>query len=374
MNFNTKSNNWIDTKTNTIYPSTKIGDVWEVKVPSGNRYHLLSTIKELGHDLGDVEGSIWVPNPLPFQSYSRIYMGDLPLYRITLSGGVELTGHGTLDLLEIRIPLINLPDQIFHIKTQPLARIRGIENEEDLMIIYRYKNVPIHGKIEYQIIYDFIPITYSLPHYWGNIQHIPHILRQRYTQILRNWHLPEKIQVQLNALIRPVLHEDLSVIYRELYTFVRFAIKPSNQSIRKGTRELFRQEEELVGDCDEYTDLFIACARFLGLPARRVTGFFYEPNSENRLRTDQELDKEIERHAWVEVYAPLLEHWVIIDVAQLYFGLTSIHHLPTKLEGTSDSRQDMKIYTKHSQAIDFQYESYFNDPQIEIIKNITEIS
>ena len=112
LDFNNESHNWVDKKTHNIFPSIKVGTLWEIKVPAGNKYHLPPDLKERGHDLGKIEGRIWTPVPLPFQASSRLYMGNLPVYHILFSGGIELSGHGILDQLVIRQPIINHPDQI----------------------------------------------------------------------------------------------------------------------------------------------------------------------------------------------------------------------------------------------------------------------
>jgi transglutaminase-like putative cysteine protease len=52
--------------------------------------------------------------------------------------------------------------------------------------------------------------------------------------------------------------------------------------------------EEQQGSCRDVAQLFIACARSLGLPSRFVSGY-YEGDSEERFK---------DLHAWVEVYLP----------------------------------------------------------------------
>lgn len=52
--------------------------------------------------------------------------------------------------------------------------------------------------------------------------------------------------------------------------------------------------EEQQGSCRDVAQLFIACARSLGLPSRFVSGY-YEGDSDERFK---------DLHAWVEVYLP----------------------------------------------------------------------
>ncbi|MEK7534328.1 MAG: transglutaminase-like domain-containing protein [Patescibacteria group bacterium] len=61
--------------------------------------------------------------------------------------------------------------------------------------------------------------------------------------------------------------------------------------------------------CLEFTDLFIALARSLGVPAREVNGFAYTQNSKERPLS---LVKDV-LHAWPEYYDYTLKTWVMID-------------------------------------------------------------
>ena len=58
--------------------------------------------------------------------------------------------------------------------------------------------------------------------------------------------------------------------------------------------EVFRNR---VGDCNEFTVLYVALARALGLPARAIAGLVY-------------LDGHFYYHAWPEVYAG---RWIMVD-------------------------------------------------------------
>lgn|GEM_PF-4011142 len=83
-----------------------------------------------------------------------------------------------------------------------------------------------------------------------------------------------------------------------LYNHVRNIMQYKPQKERRGALQALLTRQ---GDCEEYTDLFIAMARSLGLPARRLHGWSY-----NR-RTG-----EWEGHAWAEVYVDGV--WVPSDL------------------------------------------------------------
>lgn len=68
--------------------------------------------------------------------------------------------------------------------------------------------------------------------------------------------------------------------------------------------------------CSEYSDLFIALARNLGIPAREHEGFAF--SSDNRLKNIYEENDVL--HAWPEYYDRSLSKWIMVDPT---FGDTS---------------------------------------------------
>ena len=64
----------------------------------------------------------------------------------------------------------------------------------------------------------------------------------------------------------------------------------------EGIQEPLQTIELNSGSCRDYATLFIACARTLGLAARFVSGYMYDPNLDPNLPGDM--------HAWAEVFLP----------------------------------------------------------------------
>jgi len=80
-----------------------------------------------------------------------------------------------------------------------------------------------------------------------------------------------------------------------------------------------RAIRELIGDCDEMSDLFIALCRAANVPSRRVVGIFYHgQRSESR---------PFDWHAWAEVQVSK-DVWVPFDPSLNYFAAISDRHLP----------------------------------------------
>ncbi len=75
-----------------------------------------------------------------------------------------------------------------------------------------------------------------------------------------------------------------------------------------------------VGSCEEYTYLFVASLRALGIPARWHSGYLYLPQEHSTspyLNEDGSINGDEIRHVWAEVYLPPVG-WVIVDPTYSY--------------------------------------------------------
>ena len=79
-------------------------------------------------------------------------------------------------------------------------------------------------------------------------------------------------------------------------------IQVLNANVKYARRDIEGIQEPLEtiklnsGSCRDYATLFIACARTLGLAARFVSGYMYDPSIDPNLPGDM--------HAWAEVFLP----------------------------------------------------------------------
>ncbi|MFT4297809.1 MAG: transglutaminase-like domain-containing protein [Candidatus Woesearchaeota archaeon] len=91
--------------------------------------------------------------------------------------------------------------------------------------------------------------------------------------------------------------------------------------------------ENREGVCSEITNLFIAFARSLGVPARFVSGIAY--SSANYTGNVWEM------HGWSEIYFPGFG-WVPFDVTYKQFGYTDPAHI--KLSSSTDATEGSTLY------------------------------
>jgi transglutaminase-like putative cysteine protease len=112
------------------------------------------------------------------------------------------------------------------------------------------------------------------------------------------------------ALPSPAIQQGLNewlksrFIYRPTDTvaWLMALIQTLNAQVRYERREEAGIQEPLEtiqlnsGSCRDYATLFVACARTLGVAARFVSGYVYDPHLDQNLPGDM--------HAWAEVFLP----------------------------------------------------------------------
>jgi transglutaminase-like putative cysteine protease len=99
-----------------------------------------------------------------------------------------------------------------------------------------------------------------------------------------------------------------------------------------------------LGDCTEYTDLFVALCRAGGLPARHVTGYITSRG-------------DTPKHSWAEVYTRR-HGWVPFDPLHVDLGRASYDRLKPCYIYLSPVRNDPTLEGKYH----FWYYRYWGDP------------
>ncbi len=85
----------------------------------------------------------------------------------------------------------------------------------------------------------------------------------------------------------------------------------------KGALNAVRTAE---GICEDYTDLYVASLRSLGISARQMTGYLYianDPNQQQYVDAYGNVDLSYIGHSWAEFYLPTVE-WVFADPTFTY--------------------------------------------------------
>jgi transglutaminase-like putative cysteine protease len=101
------------------------------------------------------------------------------------------------------------------------------------------------------------------------------------------------------------------MLFSDINLFMTYQNEPA-ESVNQGAVNALRTG---IGNCEDYTALFIASCRALGIPARAQTGYLYLPKEHSGppfIKDDGSLDITRMRHTWPEIFLPK-QGWVVVD-------------------------------------------------------------
>ena len=181
----------------------------------------------------------------------------------------------------------------------------------------------------------------SLKEGWGSISDIDRGLAAKYRQASRFW--PDTIEVEEEWFES----DDLSEWVASAWRYIRRRIEPENQEKRWGAEEALKRG---IGDCDEFTDIFMSLARRRGIPCRRITGFFMKGKPE--------------RHAWAEVLSPL-HGWLTVDIALNNIGSHTADYIVLKVEEFNPAISDYSVRIGAGPKVHYEWD--IEEPEIKEI-------
>jgi len=242
----------------------------------------------------------------------------------------------------IRLKFFHYPSyrQTVHLD-QPPAHCKLKKKGNNMFFMFHHK---VHTKevvlLERIVTIFPIPSSVSLQETWGRISENPWLLQRKYMQSFSYWPVH-------SSAIRDVSQErwfatdDLSAWVQATSRCIIQTIKyPEQQEKRLGADQALRTG---VGDCDEFTDLFITLARIRGIPCRRITGYHITLKNLN-----------MEPHAWGEILSPTLG-WIPIDLALHNIGKHTINYIIGKIEEFNPSLLDYQVKSK-SASVHYRWE------------------
>jgi hypothetical protein len=229
--------------------------------------------------------------------------------------------------------------QTVHLEQPPVnckLRTKGLNT----FFLFQQK-VHAKGVISLERQLSVYPQTTSITRHdsWGRISDIPIPLQKKYAQSFTYW------PVQSPA-IRSIADEhwfstdDLTTWVHDAYRYIGTRIKyPEKQEKRLGADQALLSG---IGDCDEFTDLFITLSRIRGIPCRRLTGYFI-----------QRVHEEAEPHAWGEILSPTLG-WIPVDIALHNIGNHTMNYVIEKIEEFNPALPDYQV--RQTPAVHYHWE------------------
>lgn len=167
------------------------------------------------------------------------------------------------------------------------------------------------------------------PSLGGSFNDIPKELIQKYTSEKKYW---ETNAPDISFTAKELYDTNLNVSEnaQKIYNYIistlnyNFEIGESTYIERSGAKKAINESSVA---CMEYTDLFIALARSMGIPAREINGYAYAEDT-RKTPLSISLDGGDVLHAWAEYYDPNFG-WIGIDPT---WGSTSGNDYFTKLD------------------------------------------
>jgi len=168
------------------------------------------------------------------------------------------------------------------------------------------------------------------PEFGGEMADLPKDLVREYTKKQKYWETDsDEIKNFSSSLFDPNLNvsQNAKRIYDYITSNLTYDQAAANQSLvtRKGALAALTQRGSFT--CMEFTDLFVAAARAMGIPAREINGYaFTNDNIEKPISISLKGGDTL--HSWAEYYDPFYG-WVQIDPT---WGTTSGTDYFTKLD------------------------------------------
>ncbi|MHA1945826.1 MAG: transglutaminase-like domain-containing protein [Candidatus Hodarchaeales archaeon] len=205
-----------------------------------------------------------------------------------------------------------------------------------------HKKVNARGSIKINRKIKIEPIVTKILHEadWGDISAISQDEKTKYQENSKYWSIQSPFLREI--LGNEDIHEDNLKKWVEIAS--NFVLKSITTRENLGTRlGAHKAVKEGLGDCDEFTDLFITLSRSRGIPSRRLTGYHVSNNGNS-----------VEPHAWAEIYSPIVS-WIPIDLALNNIGIHSQNYVIWKVEEFNPALPDYQIRIKHSNAVHHQW-------------------
>ncbi len=136
---------------------------------------------------------------------------------------------------------------------------------------------------------------------------------------------------------------------------------------RKGAATIMQSPSTAV--CMEFTDLFIALARAVGIPAREVNGFAYTKDPQQRPLSLARLSGDV-LHAWPEYYhetrgwVPVDPTWGATTGGRDYFNTFDLNHIVFAIHGAESEWPPPAGAYKYDRT-------QKNDVKVEFVQNLT---
>jgi len=242
----------------------------------------------------------------------------------------------------LTIKFYSYPEYLQRIKIIQQPDFTKLKKKGENSYFLFHRKVRTNGVISFDRIIQVLPQKrdLSLKEDWGNISNIPNKIMKKYQTSTEFW--PQNSSIFHDPSLLEWFEEDyLKDWIMASVPYIRSKIKsPEKLEARVG---VFRALNEGVGDCDEFTDLFLTLTRRRGIPSRRLTGYHIQNDPHTAIP-----------HAWAEIYSPIVG-WITIDQALLNIGKHTDNYVILKIEEFHSNLADYFVNFANKTQVNFEW-------------------
>jgi len=321
--------------------ATKVGEIWNVHVPFALAQEGVGDYKSTLNIPLTFGPEIYIsPRPITKETKAGYVAYDFNRAGVSASFGTHQTMNFKLQyslkntkalpvLQEIALPHdIQSRQQIIYKELSPQPRNIRVDKDGNILAAYEVRpkeqiNVSLTGSAQ----------IYSMqirPEFGGSISDIPKDLVGLYTKSDKFWEVDSR-DIQLKA--KELYNSNMTVAQnaQSIYGFITTNLSYDFELAKKDYVERSGAISALTTDtpkaCMEFTDLFIALARAMKIPAREINGYAFAKESANEPLSISLKGGDF-LHSWPEYFDPVFG-WVAIDPT---WGATSKTDYFTKLD------------------------------------------
>jgi len=249
------------------------------------------------------------------------------------------------------------------IENEPLAEFRVEGDEKNTFLYFKLPKMLKNDEIFFSVVLLFNTKNLRVPLIDFSFKEYPLSIIGKYCHSSKYWNIHNpKIKEIVNNL-KNKTGDNVKLYLKEAFNFVNNYIKfKKRMNERIGIEKIL---ENKIGDCDEFSDLFITLLRAAKIPSIRSVGILASenntkvPNYNNKINNHNlYISKDIksntnfnEFHAWSEVFIPHYNTFVPFDpTLKLFSGISEKHILRIRMR-YSDNPSFLFIKCKGTQNI-----------------------
>ncbi len=277
--------------------------------------------------------------------------GTEQVFNLTLLYHLQNTGQNP-GLAQIALPPDTPYQKVYYRSLEP--RPKNIQADEDGNWIATYE-IPAQTTVEVTTeLQTFLTLT-------PNPMRPQPPVTSAYTQDQPYWQTHDSV---IQALAKQYTQP------KDIYNYVVNTLSYNYDRLsapieRLGAVEALAEPDQ--GNCQEFTDAFVAIARAAQIPTRRLTGYAYTQNSVLRPLS---LEEDV-LHTWPEYFDPERQLWIPIDPTWgnttggiNYFDQFDLNHIVFAVNGLSSERPypagSYKLEATNSKDVDVEFGTVLN--------------